>query len=63
MIKNKLGKEFHSKPIYDQKYLKTKVTEFDGVIKANFLGNKVPRQNMNYTCIACIISDSVMRMD
>ena len=63
VIKNKLGKEFHSKPIYDQKYLKTKVIEFDGVIKANFLGNKVPRENMNYTCIACIISDSVMRMD
>ena len=39
VIKNKLGIKFHSKPIYDQKYLKAKVREFDGVIKTNFLGN------------------------
>ena len=38
-IKNKLGIKFHSEPIYEQKYLKAKVTEFDGVIKTNFLGN------------------------
>ena len=63
VIKNKPGKEFHSKAIYDQKCLKTKVSEFDGVIKANILGNKVPRKNMNYTCTACINIDSVMRMD
>ena len=33
VIKNKLGIKFHSKPIYDQKYLKAKVREFDGVNK------------------------------
>ena len=53
MIKNKLSIKFHSKPIYDQKYLKAKVREFDGVIKTNFLGNEVPKENMHYTCIAC----------
>ena len=30
-IKNKLSVKFHSKPVYDQKYLKAKVREFDGV--------------------------------
>ena len=39
VIKNKLSIKFHSKPIYDQKYLKAKVRGFDGVIKTNFLGN------------------------
>ena len=63
VIKNKLGIKFHSKPIYDQKYLKAKVREFDGVIKTNFLGNDTPKENMHYTCIACITIDSVMRMD
>ena len=62
-IKNKLSIKFHSKPIYDQKYLKAKVREFDGVIKRNFLGNDMPKENMHYTCIACITIDSVMRMD
>ena len=36
MIKKKLSIKFHRKPIYDQKYLKAKVREIDGVIKANF---------------------------
>ena len=62
-IKNKLSVKFHSKPVYDQKYLKAKVREFDGMIKTNFLGNKVPKENINYTCIACVTIDSVMRMD
>ena len=35
-IKNKLGIKFHSEPIYEQKYLKAKVKEFDGVIKQTF---------------------------
>ena len=36
VIKNKLGIKFHSKPTYEQKYLKTKVRKFDGVIKKTF---------------------------
>ena len=63
VIKNKLGIKFHSEPIYEQKYLKAKVREFDGVIKTNFLGNDMPKENMHYICIACITIDSVMRMD
>ena len=63
VIKIKLGIKFHSKPIYEQKYLKAKVRKFDGVIKTNFLGNDMPKENMHYTCIACIIIDSVMRID
>ena len=63
VIKNKLSIKFNSKPIYDQKYLKAKVREFDGLIKINFLGNSTPKEKMHYTCIACITIDSVMRMD
>ena len=61
--KNKLGIKFHSSPVHDKKYLKTKVKEYDGVIKTIFLGNDVPKENKHYTCIACITIDSVMRMD
>ena len=62
-IKNKLGIKFHSEPVYKYKYLKAKVREFDDVIKTNFLGNDVPKENMHYTCIACITIDSVLRID
>ena len=49
-IKNKLGIEFHSEPVYENKYLKAKVREFDGVIKPNFLGNDMLKK-MHCTCI------------
>ena len=59
-IKNKLNIKFHSMPVYDEIYIKAKVREFKGVIKTNLLGGKVPKENMHYTCIACITIDSVM---
>ena len=62
-IKEKLNIKFHSKPVSNQTYLKAKVREFGGVIKTNFLGDEVPKENMHYTCIGCITIDSVMRMD
>ena len=55
VIKNKLSIKFHSEPIYKNNYLKTKVREFDGSIKTNFLGNDIPKENTCYTCIACYV--------
>ena len=62
-IKNKLSIKFHSEPVYENKYLKAIVREFDGVIKTNFLGNDMPKENMHYACITCITIDSVLRID
>ena len=55
VIKNKQGIKFLSQPIYENKYLKAKVREFNGDIKTNFLGNGLPKENMYYACIACIL--------
>ena len=33
------------------------------MIKTNFLGNEVAKENMHYTCIASITIDSVMKMN
>ena len=49
--------------LFLNKYLKAKVREFNGVIKTNFLGNDMPKENMHYTCIACITIDFVMKID
>ena len=62
VIKNKLGIKFHSESICEQKYLRVKVREYNGVIKTNFLGNGVPKENMHYTFIACLTIDSVMKI-
>ena len=47
-IKDKLAIEFHSEPIYEYKYLKAKVREFDGVIKTIFLGNDMSKKYALY---------------
>ena len=62
MIENKLGIKFNSEPIYDKTYLKAKV-RICSKIKTNFLGNGVPKENIDYTCIVYITIDSVMRTD
>ena len=59
VIKNKLNIKFHSQSIYENKYLKAKVREFNSNIKTNLLGNNLPEENTYYTCIACITVDSV----
>ena len=61
-IKNKLNIKFHCALVYDEKYIKAKVKVFDGVIKANFLDNKIPKENKHYVCIVCVTIDSVMRI-
>ena len=46
-VKNKLNMKFLSMPVYDEKYIKAKVKEFNGVIKTNFLGDEVPKENIH----------------
>ena len=52
-IQNKINKilniKFHSMPVYDEKYIKAKVGEFNGVIKRNFLGDEIPKENETKT--------------
>ena len=63
VIQDKQGINFHSEPIYEYRYLKAKIREFDGVIKTIFFGDDIPKENMHYTCIACMGIDSVLRID
>ena len=53
-IKETLNIKFHSMPVYDEKYIKAKVRQFNGVMKTNFLGDEIPKGNVHYTCIVCI---------
>ena len=61
--KETLNIKFHSMPVYDERYMKTKVREFNSAIKTNFLSDEVLKENEHYTCIACITIDSVVRME
>ena len=55
--------KFHSMPVYDEKYIKAKVREFNGVVNINFCGDEIPKEGVHHTCIACINIDSVLKME
>ena len=60
-IKKTLNMKFHCMPVYDENYIKATVKEFNGVVKSNFWGDKVPKEGVHHTCIACISVDSVIK--
>ena len=62
-IKELLGVKFHSEPIYNDSYIKTKVKTFSEMIKTLFDGNEIPKERIGYACIACISIDSVLKVD
>ena len=33
------------------------------MIKKNFLDDEIPKENVHYTCMACITIDSVVKME
>ena len=57
-IKKTRNIRFHSQPIYDDNYIKTKVKTFNGVINTLFSDSKVPKGGNHYICIAAICNDS-----
>ena len=58
-IKNVLNVRFHSQPIYDDKYIKTKVKTFSNMINTLFSGDEIPKERNHYICIVAICIDSV----
>ena len=53
--------KFHSEPTYDNSYIKTKVKTFSDIIKTLFSGDEIPKERVEYVCIACISIDSVLK--
>ena len=50
--------KFHSQPIYDDKYAKTKVKTFNSMINTLFSGDKIPKERTHYACITAICTES-----
>ena len=62
-IKSILNVNFHSQPIYDDKYIKTKVKKFNSMINTLFSGDEIPKERIHYVCISAICIDSVLRIN
>ena len=62
-IKKLLSVEFDCQPVYDEKYIKTRVKTFDNKVIIKFTDNEIPKENTHYSCIAVICVDSVIRLE
>ena len=62
-INKSLNTIFHSQPIYDDKYTKTKVKTFSSMINTLFSGNEIPKERNHCICITAICIDSVLKVD
>ena len=60
-IKGLLNVKFYSQPIYDDKYIKTKVKTFNDKVNTLFSEDEIPKERNHYGCIAAICIDSVLR--
>ena len=58
-----LTKKFDSKPVYNGKYLKTKIKSYNGKINTNFHNNKIPKKGSQCNCLSVILIDSVYKKD
>ena len=58
-----IKKEFDSKPVYNEKYVKTKIKSHNGKIDTNFHNNKIPKKGSQCNCLSVILIDSVYRKD
>ena len=62
-IKSILNVKFHSQPIYDDKYIKTKVKTFNNSINTLFSRDEIPKERICYVYISAICIDLVLRRD
>ena len=62
-IKELLGVELYIEPIYDDKYIKTKVKTFSSVINTLFSGDKILKERVEYGCSSCISIDSILKIN
>ena len=58
-----LGVKIYTEPIYDDSYIKTKEKTFGDIIKTLFSGDEIPKEKVEYSCIACISIDVVLKVD
>ena len=62
-VSNIIKKQFDSKPVYNDKYIKTKIKSYNGKINTNFHNNNIPKEGSQCICLSVILIDSVYKKD
>ena len=55
--------EFDSQLVYDEKYIKTRIKNFDNKVITKFTDNEISKENTHYPFIAAICVGSVMKLE
>ena len=63
VVRKLLKLKFIVNPIRDDKYIIAKLTIFKGINRTTFTNNIIPIERNNYTCIAAIDIDSVLKIE
>ena len=53
-IKSLVEKEFNNEPVYNDKYIKTKIKIFNDRVYTNFQHNKIPKGNEYCACSSAL---------
>ena len=54
-VNNHIKIEFDSKPVYNEKYKKTKTKSYNGKIKGNFHNNRIPKEDFQCIFLSVIL--------
>ena len=57
-IKSLIKKEFNSGPVYNDKYIKTKIKFYNDRVHTSLQHNKIPKDNEYCACLSVILLDS-----
>ena len=55
-----LKKGIDSKPVYNDKYIKTKIKIYNDKVYKNFQNNKIPKDNEYFTCLSVILLNYIL---
>ena len=67
-ISDLVNKKFDSDPIYNNKYINTKIRSYNNDIKTNYRNidnknNKLPEKSKSYKCVSLISLDSIIKIN
>ena len=67
-ISDLVNKKFDSDPIYNNKYINTKIRSYNNDVKANFRNidnknNKLPKKDKTHKCMSLISLDSIIKIN
>ena len=57
--KNLIKKELNSEPVYNDKYIKTKIKIYNDKVYTNFQHSKIQKDDEYCTCLSAILLDSI----